>query len=408
MSELRTRLGIGGLALGTVLTLASSAQAQGNPYFISPQQYWYNMQMARYYNPGGAVNGMNGVGMGANPYTPFASPGGATPYQTGANPYTPGGIGTNPYDTGMGNPYNPFFFGNGLGATGGTLYGSAEMAKAFGNVITSQEQARIMRQQAMQAAIDTQRKRFDFELYKAANTPTYTEEQMKIARQVHKRILSNSSPSEILNGTALNILLDDARKHPNKKVSMDPIPLSEDILRRLNVTAGMGNMGLLRDNGKLVWPAALQDLMSAEQRRTIETLAQNLMNGAKNGKVDANALRDLGNELDRTQTNLVKKVNEVPTIQYLEGKRFIREFNDARIALERGEAKAHFGFQDFVQGGKTIQEVVDYLVSRGLKLAPATAADEGSYRAFHSALVAFDVALNTQAGTTSVDTKEAP
>ncbi|MFO0863326.1 MAG: hypothetical protein U0744_01465 [Gemmataceae bacterium] len=408
MSMHQSRLGIGGLSLGSLLAFASASQAQVNPYFISPQQYWYNMQMARYYNPGYS-NGLNGVGAGVNPYTPFVSAG-VSPYQTSTNPYTPGGgiYGANPYDTGAGNPYNPFFYGSGLGATGGSLYGSAEMAKAFGNVITSQEQARIMRQQAMQAAIDTQRKRFDFELYKAANTPTYTEEQMKIARQVHKRILSNSSPSEILNGTALNILLDDARKYPNKKVSMDPIPLSEDILRRLNVTAGLGNMGLLRDDGKVAWPAALQDMMTDEQRRTIETLAQNLMTGAKNGKVDANALRDLGNTLDKTQANLVKKVNEIPTIQYLEGKRFIREFNDARVALERGEAKAHFGFQDFVQGGKTIQEVVDYLVSRGLKLAPATSADEGAYRAFHSALVAFDVALNTQAGTTAPETKEAP
>jgi len=403
MSKQLHRVGIHGLAFGAVLALASTAQAQGNPYFISPQQYYYNMQMARFGNPYSVNNALNGAG--ANPYTPYASPGG-TPGAT--NPYTTGGYGANPYDTGAGNPYNPFYYGSGLGATGGSLYGTAELAKAFGNVITSQEQARIMREQAMQAKIDTQRKRFDFELYKAANTPTWSEEQVKVARQVHKRILSNSSPAEILNGAALNILLDDARRFPNKKVAMDPIPLSEDVLRRLNVTAGSGNMGLLRENGKLAWPTALQEVLTPEQRASFETLAQNLMNGARNGKLDATALKDLGNELDRVSGNLVKKVNEIPTIQYLEGKRFLREFNDARTALERGEAKAFFAYQDFISGGKNIQEIVDYLVSRGLKLAPATAADEGAYRAFHSALVAFDVALNTQAGNTTADNKELP
>lgn len=407
MSKHLSRLSVVGLSLGAILAAASTAHAQfANPYFISPQQYWYNMQMARYYNPYNYSNPISPLGPVANPYTPYVAPG-VSPYQAATNPYTPGGMGINPYDTGMGNPYNPFFFGNGLGAVGGSLYGSAELARSYGNVITSQEQARIMREQAMQAKIDTQRKKFDFDLYKAANTPTYTETQIKLARQIHKRILSNSSPAEILNGTALNILLDDARKFPNKKVTMDPIPLSEDILRRLNVTSANGNLGLLRDNGKVVWPAALQDLLSNEQRRTVETLAQNLVTGAKAGKGDANALRDLSNEIERAQASLVKKVNEIPTIQYLEGKRFLREFNDARVSIESGDAKAYFAYQDFVMGGKSIQEVVDYMVARGLKLAPAIAADEGAYRAFHSALVAFDVALNTQMGAGS-EGKENP
>jgi len=42
--------------------------------------------------------------------------------------------------------------------------------------------------------------------------------------------------------------------------------------------------------------------------------------------------------------------------------------------------------------------VVDYMISKGLRFAPATAQDEAAYRAFFSALVAYDVALNAQGG----------
>src|SRR5262249_48802686 len=84
----------------------------------------------------------------ANPYTPFGSGlGGA------ANPYSPIGDtygGLNPYSP-MNNPYyyNPYYgYGNVLG---GTLLGQADVMRAYGVVITSQEQARIMREQYRQA-----------------------------------------------------------------------------------------------------------------------------------------------------------------------------------------------------------------------------------------------------------------
>ncbi|MBX9678410.1 MAG: hypothetical protein K2X38_06575 [Gemmataceae bacterium] len=279
----------------------------------------------------------------------------------------------------------------------GSSQTAAQLPKAFSSVIVSQEQARITREKATQALIDTQPKRFDFEIYRLANTPTYSDTQIKLAQQIHKRILSNASPADIVNGTGLNVLLDDVRKHPGKKAVMESIPISEDVLRRLNALPGSGNMGLLRDDGKFSFPAGLQSTLTQEQSRTIETLARNAVARAKAGKVDPDALREMRLALEQAQLSLVKKVNDIPTGQYLEGRQFLREFNDAHTALERGDAKAHFDYQDFVAGGKTVQEVVDYMVSRGLKWAPATYGDEAAYRAFHSALAALNVALNTEA-----------
>ena len=56
------------------------------------------------------------------------------------------------------NPYSPYPYG-------GFLSGAADVLKAYGTVITSQEQARIMREAAKQARLDTEKKRFDLERY---------------------------------------------------------------------------------------------------------------------------------------------------------------------------------------------------------------------------------------------------
>ena len=54
--------------------------------------------------------------------------------------------------------------------------------------------------------------------------------------------------------------------------------------------------------------------------------------------------------------------------------------------------------------GKTIQDVVDYMVQEGLEFASAVPGDEGAYRALHSALASYNMQVNSQlaaAGTTS-------
>lgn len=79
-----------------------------------------------------------------NPYAPVTSP-----Y---VNPYTPAADAySNPY-TALSNPYtsaynNPYMYGGyGYGNLfGGTLMGQADVMRAYGDVITKQEMARIMR-----------------------------------------------------------------------------------------------------------------------------------------------------------------------------------------------------------------------------------------------------------------------
>jgi hypothetical protein len=327
------------------------------------------------------------------------------------NPYTPPGTSPllpNPYTPGMGG-YGGGYYAPIYGEAGGLLFGQADLMRAYGVAITNQQQARIIQQQAIQARLDTQRKRFELDLYIKANTPTFTEEQAKIAQTTLRRIKSNSTPAEVANGRSLNLMLDDIRKFMNRKVSSDNLALSEDVLLQLNVTSNEAGLGALRNDGRINWPIGLQEVLSPEQRKTLDTQAQALVQGAAKGKVDANVLRDFGNEIDRTYDSLLKKVNDLGP-HYLEAKRFLSDLKDARRALEKGEAQNQLAFMKWISsgGGKSVQDVVDYMISKGLRFAPATMQDEAAYRAFFSALVAYDVALNAQAGTAESSPETTP
>src|SRR5439155_8020394 len=218
MSPNLRRYGAMAVAVGLLVASAGSVHAQGfgvipnqpivnNPNFLmnpglAQAQFLYNLQARQMIN--------------SNPYITGAAPAASVnplvdPY-TGGNIYSPGSAlspAMAPYSPYY-NPYSPYPYG-------GFLSGAADVLKAYGTVITSQEQARIMREAAKQARLDTEKKRFDLERYIKDNTPSFTEEQAKIAKQVLRKVQNTSNPYEIWSGSSLNILLDDLRKYPSKR-----------------------------------------------------------------------------------------------------------------------------------------------------------------------------------------------
>ena len=306
------------------------------------------------------------------------------------------------------NPYGGYGYGGNLfGDQGGALYGYSQVLKAYGQVLTAQEYSRIIREQGMQAKFDTARKKFDLEMYLRANTPSFADEQGRIAKITLKRIQIASLPAEMVSGKAQNILLDDIRKFPYKKAAMDPLPLNEDVLSHLNVTGKSQGIGMLRDGGKLDWPTVF-DFVAPETRAVIDRQTQALVAGALQGKVDRQLLNDINGRMDDIKSRLAKMINETGGGSYLDGDRFLTEFQLARMGIQEGQAPVQVKFQQFVKGGKTMQELADYMVANGLKFASAAFRDEAAYRALHSAMVAFDIALNTETKVASTTETPAP
>jgi hypothetical protein len=404
----------------------------GNP-FTGQRQYLYNLQVGRAalansmvnshpayampymgtaaYNPYMAYGGNPYAGYGSNPYMPGVA--GVSLDATavgGANLYAPLGAAgdpymSNPYATGAGyaNPYSNPAVGPGF-----TLMGGADMLRAYGTVITKQEQARIMRQEYYQAQLDTKKKAFELEMYIRNNTPDWNARQEKITKAVLRRIQTASNPAEIVEGRSLNFLLDDVDKNYTKATLPD-MPLEENVLKQLNIKpAGPGSysLGLLRDGGKLQWPAALVKMLSPEVRSDIDAKARVLGQNAANGNApDLNASADFQSQIVKAREQLLKRANDFDTTPYMDAKRFLTDLDNARQAIERGNALAQIQYQKLVAKGEiqSLNQLVTVMVKNGWRFAPASLPDEAAYRALHSALVAYDVALNQEVA--SVDSK---
>jgi len=145
-----------------------------------------------------------------------------------------------------------------------------------------------------------------------------------------RQIQNYSLPGQITSGSSLNFLLGDVAKYPNKKTALEPVMLNEAVLSQLNVTKNTYSIGILRDGGKFSWPAAFHEMVKANKREDIEARVQSLYKEAHReggkGRVDPNKLQDIRNEMDAIRTNLVEKVHEIHSAQYMDAKRFLQEF----------------------------------------------------------------------------------
>jgi hypothetical protein len=306
------------------------------------------------------------------------------------NPYTPA-----PWNGAYGGySYMPYTF---IPPAGYFLMGTASVIEAYPNVIKGNEEARILREKWRISHLETLKKRAETELYLKRITPTWSEKEAKTAQKTLKRIQFTSGLSEIWSGKALNILLDDLRKTRGAKFDANEGTIPEEILSHINIAAKFGNLGLLRHEGRFVWPNALTDLLSSTERMEIESKAQLAMQNAVHGRILADVLQNLETILERTQQRLTDKVNDIPTKDYMESKRFLQEFNDARVAMKDGDAPHCFEFQKWCRGGKTVQQVVAYMAERGLRFAPAVPGDEDAYQAMHSFLATYDIEYHARA-----------
>ena len=378
------------------LTLAqayANTAALGSAYSsIPPYALGYNPYVPPVYYGGGSFYGGGYGGYGAyNPYAAYSPYGGGYggAYTGGGygggSAYTPAG-----YDGGA--AYNPYSSYDPYG-----LYGTSAIINAEGQMMLNQERARVLREQAIQAKLETRKKALETDLWIKANTPTFTEEQAKIARTVLKRIQTNASPNEVASGSALNVLLNDLAKHPGVKTELGSLPVDEDVLRHLNITrSGLGNLGLLRNEGRFTLPKALRDLAKPNEKNEMEAQAQSVVSQGANGKVDENLLSDLKANVSKLRKELTDRINEIPTAQYIEGKRFLNNFDDALLALEKGDAVAYFNFQKAAAGFKNIQDLAKYMIDRGMRFAPSVDGDDAAYTAMHTALATYDVAVNAQ------------
>ncbi|HLJ92795.1 MAG TPA: hypothetical protein VKU02_06320 [Gemmataceae bacterium] len=414
------RVAVLGLIASAMIPLQANAQRPNPNYQVRPgltlQQAAFNIATI-----GQALSHVPPYALGYNPYArvasypvvnPVVAPSAPAAY---ANPYA--SLYANPYATMYASPYanayssspgydtssysNPYMY-NYYDPYGGYLRGAADVINAQGRFLVNTQQAYLTREQVRSERLANRRKVFDEYLYEREKTPTPEEERQRNQLEQLNRSRNNPPVTEIWSGKALNDLLADLRRLPPSKpesgqlVNIQQLPLDEDGLKHINVSKGAGNIALLKNEGKLTWPVALNGPDFKEQRERVNSLAQAAVRQAEfNGQVDPGTLTQLSNDVDNLQRQLRKNGGDLPFALYTEAKTFLNNLDDAVSGLRQRDVGNYFTGKFGIKA-KTIPELVDHMTKQGLQFASAMPGDESAYSALHQALANYDVAAHAQ------------
>ena len=389
--------------LALILLTAGAVQAQ-NPYFqvrpgLTPQQYQQGMGLhGQFVSPYGAY------GLNINPYGGYPTmPGGygsiySSPYGGGAsmmsNPYS-GGYSPGSYY----NPYAPYTLPDPFG--GGYLRGGADVIDSQARFLISIQQANLLREQVRAERMANRRRAFEEYLYEREKTPTLEQERERRLAQERDRSRNDPPVTEIWSAKALNDILGELKAMKAKGLlaaGRGPnLPLDEDMLKHINVTGkDGGNIGLLKNDGRLAWPVALTGEDLKQERQRLGELAGAAVEQAKfKNSVDAGTLKQMQLDVEKLHKQLSRNVGDLPTAQYIEARRFLNHFDDALKVLG-GANPGNYVTRKWSAKGKTVGDLVQNMLDTGLQFAPAVSGDEAAYVALHRALAAFDIALQNQ------------
>jgi hypothetical protein len=271
------------------------------------------------------------------------------------------------------------------GVAGGTTTAVAQ--KPSTDTTEGSARAALLQEQVIADRLENRRRAFDELLYEREKTPTPEQELLSRSRV-------NPTSAEVLSGQALNALLDDLR---TAGAGTDPadrpnlrLPLDERGLRHINVTRGAGSVALLKDGGRLSWPAGLAGAVFQGPRDRLAARApEAVRQGASAGRVDPGTLRQMAADVDRLRTLLRQQAKGLSFHAYTEARDFLQRLDDAVVALGRPDAADYFN-GTYELRAQTVAGLVRQMTDRGLRFAPAAPGDEAAYAALREALAACD------------------
>ena len=281
---------------------------------------------------------------------------------------------------------------------GNTLRGSADLTRAQGEFIIDQQRTLTMREQRRGEKLKNDRAYFDLKNYERERTPSAEELRLRSIKEQVMRSRNNPPVTEITSAKALNDLIQDIHNVQSRgdtaQLRTFQAPLSEDVLKHVNVTKGQGNIGLIKNDGRLTWPVALSGIDFKEDRERINSLVRDAVSQAGfNGQVDSGTITQLISDTDRVRARLRRTGTDLPPSLYIDSNAFLNNLDDAIRALQQPDVGSHFTGK-YALKAKTIPELVNYMNANGLQFAPAVPGDESAYLALQKALATYDRAVN--------------
>ena len=278
----------------------------------------------------------------------------------------------------------------------GYLQGAADLTNANAQYQLTISQAKIVRQQAIQESIRTRRAWLEQAEYERAHMPDPEQIRQRALQRELDRARVSPPLTEVWSGRSLNALLRHVIAQQGQGARGPNVRLSADTLKSINPTAGdtRGNVGLLKDQGKLQWPQPLLNGAFKEAREDLNRHMKQAFNSIQvNNSPDDSTLSDLQADLKKLQASLDDNISVLSPDQYVEARRYVKLLNNTITALkDRNVVNIINGA--WALKGKNVAELVQHMRDKGLWFAPATPGDESAYTSLYYALAAFDAGMS--------------
>ncbi len=197
------------------------------------------------------------------------------------------------------------------------------------------------------------------------------------------RSLTSPSSVDITSGLALNAILDSLESMPEKVKATKAAPIDENFIKQLNFTRGTGSIGMLRNRGKLTWPAMLLRLSPPEEfakvRGQIESRFQEAFNQVNGGgRADADNIKALSRLIDQLSEMVSGRASSMTFAENLDVKRYMRSLEDSVNFLKQPDAAEWMPGKHKAKP-QSVQELVALMGEKGIHFAPALLGDEEAY-----------------------------
>jgi hypothetical protein len=315
-----------------------------------------------------------------------------TPYNLGGAPGAQAGFYAPPYyPPGWGGYYNT--------GVGSMLSGTADVINSQGQWLNQVQQAGQAKEQQKQMMVDTKRKKYDEWLYERNTQPTFQDDRNRFLSEDLRRALNDPPLSEIWSGLALNTILSGIQRTPVPPGQQPNVPIDPNMLQFINVTSGASkpSIGLLRNDGRLQWPLALQDTAYDAGRQQLNMLAPQALKQAQSGQVEGSTLRAMIKANNDLINELKSNIANMTADDYIRAKRFLGEISNTITALQSPNVAAYASHR-WSAAVTSVAQLVTEMTRQGLFFAPATQGDEGAYVAMQRALATFDTEVRNMLG----------
>jgi hypothetical protein len=263
------------------------------------------------------------------------------------------------------------------------------------------QQARIVRQQANQDSVKTQRAindemQYEKDDWNKRHNPTTV--RIQDQQEALRRAVNDPPKAEIWSGQALNVILRDLQSMLSAGIQAAPVPLEQWILPNINLTDGTtrAGAGMLTDLTRFNWPLALRQPAYDDTRQKIEQLTREAVNQAQTSAgVDVGLLDQLNQSLASMQGQLDQAAADMTPDQYIGSARFLRDLKGSLKTLQNPNVGNFFSGKWKAQGS-TVNELTQWMTAQGLQFAPATAQGERAYTVLHQGMVTYSFRMHEQ------------